>query len=95
MTTKFQKKNGINKCKKDSELDQLKFGSWKYKKWLIVHCFSVNLGLGPLIFLQRARKGKKIEKIPQERIETNHKVNLWEMLGLEKQAHLKMVYLNS
>ena len=81
-----------SKCKKDSELDQLKFGSWKSKKWLVVHCFSVNLGLGLLVFLQRARKGKKIEKIPQERIETNHKVNLWVMLGLEKQVHLKMVY---
>ena len=46
-------------------------------------------------FLQRARKGKKIEKIAQERIETNHKVNLWATLGLEKQVHLKMVYLNS
>ena len=31
---------------------------------LIVHCFSVNLGLGPLVFLQRARKGKKNRKDP-------------------------------
>ena len=57
--------------------------------------FLCHLEIGTVGFLQRARKGKKIEKIPQERIETNHKVNLWVMLGLEKQVHLKMVYLNS
>ena len=57
--------------------------------------FLCQLGIGTVGFFAEGNKGEEIEKIPQERIETNHKVNLWAMLGLEKQAHLKMVYLNS
>ena len=53
-----------SKCKKDAELDQLKFGSWKSKKWLIVHCFSVILGLGPLVFFAEGKKREENRKDP-------------------------------